>query len=70
MDYNYNTIQTIMIEDGISAIDIELLHCSKILHVKAYLLDKETRMTIDELSGYITSGDGSDDAKFRCKKNM
>lgn len=68
MDYNYNTIQTIMIEDGISAIDIELLHCSKILHVKAYLLDKETRMTIDELSGYITSGDGSDDANSDVRK--
>ena len=47
---------------NITQTDIELLHLPKILHIKAYLLDKETKATLDELSGYITTGDGSNDA--------
>lgn len=46
----------------ITQTDIELLHLPKILHIKAYLLDKETKATLDELSGYVTSGNGSNDA--------
>lgn len=46
----------------ITQTDIELLHLPKILHIKAYLLDKETKATLDELSGYITSGNSSNDA--------
>ena len=46
----------------ITQADIDLLHYPKIIHIKAYLLDKETKSVLDELSGYITSGDGSNDA--------
>ena len=41
--------------------DIHLLHYSKIIHVKVYLLD-QTNLILDELQGYVTAGNGSDDA--------
>lgn len=64
----YEQFETLLIENGISQIDIELLHCSKKIHVKAYLLNKEDKTILDELSGYITSGDGSDDANSDVRK--
>lgn len=52
----------------ITQTDIELLHCHKIIHIKVYLLDKKTKVKLDELSGYITSGDGSDDSSSDVRK--
>ena len=48
--------------------DIYLLKSSKIIHIKAYLLD-ENNLVVDELEGYITSGDGSDDASSDVRKS-
>lgn len=47
----YNIIQT----------DINILKYHKLIHVKVYLLN-ENNMIVDELQGYVTSGDGSEDA--------
>lgn len=40
--------------------DIYLLKSPKIIHIKVYLL--EGNLIVDELEGYVTSGDGSEDA--------
>lgn len=52
---------------NITQMDIDLLHCPKLLHVKVYLLDDEN-LVLDELAGYVTSGDGSDDANSDVRK--
>ena len=48
--------------------DISLLHKSKLIHVRVYLLN-DNNLIVDELDGYITSGDGSDDANSDIRKN-
>lgn len=62
MNEQFEQIEMILVKNGLTQTDIDLLHLHKILHIKAYLLDKETKTTLDELSGFITSGDGSIDA--------
>ena len=46
---------------NITQTDINILKCHKLIHVRVYLLN-EQNMIIDELQGYTTSGDGSEDA--------
>ena len=48
--------------------DIYLLKSHKLIHIKVYLLN-ENNMIIDELQGYVTSGDGSDDAGSDVRKS-
>ena len=47
--------------------DIYLLKSHKLIHIKVYLLNEES-MIIDELQGYVTSGDYSDDASSDVRK--
>lgn len=54
--------------ENITQKDIKLLHQSKIIHVRAYLLN-EDNIIIDELGGFITSGDGSEDATSDIRKS-
>lgn len=49
-----------MAQYGITQNDIYLLKSSKNIHIKVYLL--EGNLIVDELEGYVTSGDGSEDA--------
>ena len=53
---------------NISQDDIYLLKTSKIIHVKAYLLN-ENNLIVDELSGYITSGDSSEDSSSDIRRS-
>lgn len=46
---------------NITQTDINILKYHKLIHVRVYLLN-EQNMIIDELQGYTTSGDGSEDA--------
>lgn len=48
--------------------DIYLLRAHKLIHVKVFLLDNN-KMIVDELQGYVTSGDGSDDATSDIRKS-
>lgn len=48
--------------------DIYLLKAHKLIHVKVYLLDSNN-MIVDELQGYVTSGDCSDDATSDIRKS-
>ena len=48
--------------------DIYLLRSQKLIHIKVYLLNSNN-MIIDELQGYVTSGDGSDDATSDVRKS-
>lgn len=52
----------------ITQTDINLLHTNKLIHLRAFLLNKDN-LTVDELSGFITSGDGSDDACSDIRKS-
>ena len=47
--------------------DIYLLKSHKLIHIKVYLLNDEN-MIVDELQGYVTSGDYSDDASSDVRK--
>lgn len=48
--------------------DIQLLHYSKNIHIRVYLLN-EKNLIIDELEGFVTSGNGSDDATSDIRKS-
>lgn len=48
--------------------DIYLLKAHKLIHIKVYLLN-ENNMIIDELQGYVTSGDGSEDSTSDVRKS-
>ena len=50
-----------MADYNITQTDINLLKCHKLIHIRVYLLNSQN-MIIDELQGYVTSGDGNEDA--------
>lgn len=56
-----------MAEYFITQRDIALLRKSKLLHLRAYLLN-EQNLIVDNLEGLIISGDGSDDANSDIRK--
>lgn len=57
-----------MAEYFVTQTDINLLHKSKILHLRAYLMN-EQNLIIDNLEGLIISGDGSEDANSDVRKS-
>lgn len=56
-----------MAQYNITQNDIYLLKSPKIIHIKVYLL--EGNLIVDELEGYVTSGDGSEDANSDNRRN-